>query len=233
MLHRILLTAASVVALTATANAADMYRAPAAEPGMPYVGMNWSGFYAGVQGGGAWGTQDMTNTTGQSVKPSVNGGVVGGQVGWQHEFYNKFVLGAELSGVWADASGSATCQNTNYNCGAKVNDIFEAVGRAGYSFGKVLPYVKGGYANVNMDSTATPTYAGFNGTKNLNGWVAGGGVEYAFTPSLIGGVDYSHIQTDTVGYAVGNGTDRNVSADIDEVTARLSYKTSAGYEPLK
>ena len=49
-LQRVLLTAASVAALTATANAADMYGAPAAG----YVGVNWTGFYGGVNGGGAW-----------------------------------------------------------------------------------------------------------------------------------------------------------------------------------
>ena len=54
-LQRVLLTAASVAALTATANAADMYGAPAAD----YVGVNWTGFYGGVNGGGAWAENEI------------------------------------------------------------------------------------------------------------------------------------------------------------------------------
>ena len=52
MFHRIILAAASVVALTAAANAADMYRpAEAGYKDTPFVGVNWSGLYFGVNGG--------------------------------------------------------------------------------------------------------------------------------------------------------------------------------------
>ncbi len=63
MLLRIVLTAASVVALTAAANAADLgsYKgAPA------YAGVNWSGLYGGVSGGYGSGNEadvTVTNTT--------------------------------------------------------------------------------------------------------------------------------------------------------------------------
>ena len=52
MLHRVILTAASVVALATAANAADMYRpAEGGYKDVPYVGVNWSGLYVGVNGG--------------------------------------------------------------------------------------------------------------------------------------------------------------------------------------
>src|SRR5215469_15465510 len=93
MLRRIVITAASAVVLAASANAADMYRAPAGGgyKDMPYVGVNWSGLYVGVNGGGAW------NSTHSDDLMDPTGGFGGGQIGynWQGVWHPNLVLGIE------------------------------------------------------------------------------------------------------------------------------------------
>src|SRR5215469_18821792 len=96
-------TLASLGAL-ASANAADIYRGSPGYKDVPYVPIDWSGFYVGVNGGGAWSNdnqlQDPTIGFG-GVSPS--GGFGGGQIGynWQGIWYPSVVLGFE-----ADIQGS-------------------------------------------------------------------------------------------------------------------------------
>ena len=96
MLLRVILTAASVVALSAAANAADMYR-PAAGgyKDVPYVGVNWSGLYVGVNGG--YGANAASVPTG-GLDPA--GGFGGGQIGYNVQRGNiVFGLEADIEGA--------------------------------------------------------------------------------------------------------------------------------------
>ncbi len=88
MLHRVILTAASVFALTTAANAADMYRpAEGGYKDVPYVGVNWSGLYAGVNGGyAALMQQSASKTIGAPFNGSAPSGAFGGgQVGYNFQ----------------------------------------------------------------------------------------------------------------------------------------------------
>ena len=59
----------------------------------------WSGFYLGIQGGGAWGKDPSLTTSAvfriATVKPS--GGVFGGVAGFRYQI-SQFVFGGELTG---------------------------------------------------------------------------------------------------------------------------------------
>ncbi len=65
MLYRLILTAASAIALTAAANAADMYSGGFKDG---YVAVNWSGLYLGANGGYGWADSNS----------GINGGFGGG-----------------------------------------------------------------------------------------------------------------------------------------------------------
>ncbi|MGO9172146.1 MAG: outer membrane protein [Rhodomicrobium sp.] len=235
MYRRALLGLISGIAIVSSANAADIY-APAAAGGYkdgPAPVYNWTGIYAGVQGGGMWGTQNLS-APGVHLGTNVDGGVAGGQLGAQFQFYNNLVLGVDFAGQGSFADGSAPCPNHSYSCDAKIRADIQIVGRAGYALGNFLPYFKGGYADTSMRSTATPLYAGFNESHDHSGWVIGGGLDYAVTPSIVLGVDYSHIEADSVTYSEGvAGAARNIDATLDTVTARLSYKFTPAAAPLK
>src|SRR5262249_22306178 len=104
-------TLTSIAALAA-ANAADMYRAP--EPVMggykdaPWMPA-WSGFYIGVNGGGAWSVDNdkfakPANAFG-GISPS--GGFGGGQIGYNWQS-SHFVLGVEADLQGASVEDKAT-----------------------------------------------------------------------------------------------------------------------------
>ena len=69
MIRQIVLAFVSVIALTAAASAADMYvpgpapAGPGSYKDAPWL-PSWTGFYVGVQGGGAWGNSIQTFNAG-------------------------------------------------------------------------------------------------------------------------------------------------------------------------
>ncbi len=207
------LTLASVVAL-ASANAADMYRAPESgggyKDGPGYVSVNWSGFYAGVNGGYGWGT----NT--DVLSPA--GGFGGGQIGYNFQRGN-IVFGGE-----ADIQG-ADISDTGYGLKSKMNWFGTVRGRVGYAFNRALVYGTGGFAfgGVNND--------GYSETQT--GWVLGGGVEYKLTPawSVKGEYQYLDLGASNVVGPLGDGTGNRTQ--VSTVRAGLNYHVGNVYEPLK
>ena len=78
------------LALSGTANAADLQRrsaAPvAAAPVYQPAVYNWTGFYAGINGGWGFGTSKWTDSVGLSTRDfDVSGALIGGTLGynWQ------------------------------------------------------------------------------------------------------------------------------------------------------
>src|SRR5215472_2925030 len=110
------LVSACVVALVTmsiagAASAADLGRRnviPMQAPSF-YVPYNWTGFYLGINGGGAWGTSDWSLTS-----VDVSGGLVGGTIGYNWQL-GQFVYGLEADFDWASIRGSnsgAPCVTT-------------------------------------------------------------------------------------------------------------------------
>ena len=104
-------------------------------------------------------------------------------------------------------------------------------GRVGYAIDRALLYATGGAAF----QLAKATYGGFWGSIGLGddtrwGSTLGGGVEYAFTPNWIGGIEYRiHLGTDTFTWPVGFAHNLGVAAisqstRSNQVTGRISYK---------
>ena len=71
---------------------------------------------------------------------------------------------------------------------------FEATGRLGYLVSdKAMLYVRGGYQNSRIEASFTP--AGQSTTRdkdNADGWLVGGGGEYAFTDNLRTRIEYRY-----------------------------------------
>ncbi len=92
----------------AQADAADMYRAQGGyRDGPAYIGTNWSGFYAGVNGGYGWANNNQLVDPGWFDGISPSGGFGGGQLGYNWQGLSHFVLGFETdiqgSGIGASA----------------------------------------------------------------------------------------------------------------------------------
>jgi outer membrane immunogenic protein len=241
-----LVLAASILAIsTAAASAADLapryYKAP---PPVVAAAYDWSGFYAGINGG--WGTSHncWTNTAvfGVAVTPvgegchDSSGGTVGGQVGYRWQASN-WVFGLEAQGNWADFSGSNT---SNVFAGITNRTRLDAfglfTGQVGYAWNNVLLYVKGGAAVTDNRydglSTASGALIGQASDTRWGGTV-GAGIEYGFAPNWSAAVEYDHLFMGSNNYAFTgvvaplagvNTRNDNISQDADLVTVRVNYR---------
>jgi outer membrane immunogenic protein len=217
-------TLTSVAAL-ATANAADLavkapvYKAPA------YVPFTWTGFYIGVNGGGAWGNTDWTYLSNlATASHKTSGGLVGGTSGYNWQVSPNWVVGVESDFDWADIKGSTACPNPTFSCESKIRDFGTFRGRLGYAFDRFLVYGTGGVAwGSTQIQTALPG-ATFGSTSDRTGWAAGAGAEYAFSGPWSVKVEYLHYDLGSTTTTVDNGLLVNSKSTGDLVRAGLNWK---------
>src|ERR1700723_2726517 len=147
----------SIAGFVGAASAADLpariyTKAPPAVAAPVY---DWSGFYIGLNGGGASSRECLTNTSvaGAPVFPNsegchnATGGLAGGQIGYRWQTAN-WVFGVEAQGDWADLKGSNPSLTAliPYTNQTKIDGIGLFTGQVGYAWNNVLLYVKGGAA---------------------------------------------------------------------------------------
>ena len=242
-MKKVLLVTASLIALGAAAPAvaADLAARPYTKaPPMVAAAYDWSGFYAGINGG-----YGSSRNSWSSVPPfaigaegshDADGGTVGGQVGYRWQA-GTFVFGLEAQGNWADFSGSNTSLlfGPGFRNSTKIDAFGLFTGQIGYAVNNVLLYVKGGAAvtsnSYNINFAPGGALFGAAGDATRWGVSIGAGLEYAFSPNWSVGVEYNHLfmQDRTYGFVspvagVGIvGSDR-IRQDVDLVTARLNYR---------
>jgi outer membrane immunogenic protein len=184
-MKRVFVAGAALLALASSAVAADLpapqpyYKGPAYLP--PPL---WSGFYLGVNGGGAFG--NSTWDTAGSINTS--GGLVGGTIGYNYQI-NRFVIGVEGDIDWASISGTTT--TLACPVGGKTGDSWLSTvrGRVGYGADRFLPYLTGGAAFGNIQATT----AGLTTTSTNAGWTVGAGLEFAITPNWSAKAEYLYV----------------------------------------
>jgi outer membrane immunogenic protein len=172
-----------LVALAALGFAGSTYAAdlpvkahPAAAPAP-----SWTGWYVGVNGGGAWGdTKPLTGDLGPdsffaggnvgavfsnaSTRFSKTSGLVGGQVGYLYQS-GFVILGLEASFDWMDQKGSrfngpflypvTAPAGFSWNLSSKAEWLATFLSRLGYDMGNWYPYVTGGLAVSQLKYSAT------------------------------------------------------------------------------
>jgi outer membrane immunogenic protein len=227
------LTLTSVVAL-ASANAADMYRAPEVvggyKDGPAYVGVSWSGLYFGASIGGAW--SDLNVHELEAGEPDAthnhtSGVFGGGQIGYNFQRGN-FVFGPEI-----DLGGMGLSSTKPFvDDVSKIGSGFyaDATARLGYSFGRTLVYAKGGYAYFNGTISASEGTTG--SVRGVNGWTAGGGVEYKLAPAWSVKAEYQYFDFGSAD-VIGGGDTFNNKLTVETVKAGVNYHVGYVYEPLK
>jgi outer membrane immunogenic protein len=197
------------------------------------------------------------------------GGFAGGQAGynWQR---NQLVFGVEadlqgsgISGkarrsVEADlADAAAIAANggdgadvlTSVDAHSRLDWFGTVRGRLGYAFDRTLVYATGGLAfghvrdrlttSVDFDAGPHPFSTESNGTRT--GFVVGGGLEYALTPSWSLKGEYQFIDLGSSTLASGSnpaslefGTGSvKIDHSYNTVRAGLNYHILPAYEPLK
>jgi outer membrane immunogenic protein len=224
-MRRVLLatTAFGLLAATAAAMAADLpYRnqmpvkAPAYGPAF-----SWTGFYIGVNGGGAFGNSSYNFAGLTSTGFDTSGGLVGGTIGFNYQM-GPVVWGVEGDGDWSGVSGSAVCLGGLFTCQTKNDWLATARGRLGYAFDRVLPYVTGGAAFGDIKAGVPALTVDTTNT----GWTVGGGVEYAFLSNWSAKIEYLYIDLGNVGCGPAcNGiVPTKVDFTTNVVRAGLNYR---------
>jgi outer membrane immunogenic protein len=229
-MKRILMAAAFALAAGGPALAADLpMPAPvpphAYVPAVPYY--NWTGFYIGINGGGAFGNTSWTDPNDPPTGNfNVSGYLIGGTVGGNYQI-GSFVLGVEGDGDWANING--TTFNTScfaVGCETKSNWLATVRGRAGWAWDRVLFYGTGGaaFANVQGSAGVLPF-----SSSTQTGWTAGAGVEYAFAPNWTAKVEYLFVDLGNASCGFGNcgatgGVNTNISLNENIIRGGINFK---------
>jgi outer membrane immunogenic protein len=211
-------------------------------------GYNWSGFYIGGNGGGAWSPDRgiFANETfnndpffeGAFGTRSVQGGFGGAQFGYG-SFHRNWYFGGEFDVMGGSISGKSreiftpyvTVGNSiTFRTSECIDFISTLRGRVGYAFDQTLIYATGGGAvvNTNLRINMMDTF-GFDAaatSKGLRGGYAiGAGVEQAFKGSWSVKAEYLYIN---VGNAfVGAREFQGATPSLFNISAtnRIDYST--------
>ena len=193
------MTFGGVALLALAAGPAPAADVGAAAPFGAAPAYDWTGLYVGGQIGVGEGSsvQFFTALGGGSTGRYDLSGVAGGpEVGFNWQFAQHLVAGAEADFSWADLSGSGST-TPSYSCGTKcstdVNWFATERARLGYAFDNgVLLYATGGFAQVEV----SPNEDGYVQSSTRPGWAAGAGVEYRFSRNWSAKVEYLYVNVD-------------------------------------
>jgi opacity protein-like surface antigen len=218
--------AAAVLGVAGAASAADLTGGGFKDAPFYAPVENWAGFYFGGHVGGGWATLKVTDyDVGDNRFNNKPSGVFGGaQLGYNFQ-HGPFVYGLEvdLGGMDLGHTVANPSVTTTYS---KIESGFygDVTGRLGYSFDRWLVYGKGGYAFYNGKIWVNDTAAtAWNSANSLNGWTAGGGIEYQVSPAWSVKVEYQYFDFGTQRLTV-DSTDRYDNAlTVNTVKAGINY----------
>ncbi|MEI4484517.1 MULTISPECIES: outer membrane protein [unclassified Phyllobacterium] len=179
---------------------------------------NWSGFYAGVNAGYAFGGDGDVNSSGQlgpnianiatgarpgSIELDRNGFIGGAQIGYNWQT-GRYVYGLEADISFADVNDTGNFVTPQINTGLAQGNVFKSEldylgtvrARAGYAFDRTLVYGTGGLAfgrtTQSVDMFAPTGVKQFTDEKEETkfGYAVGAGAEYAITQHLTFKTEY-------------------------------------------
>ena len=224
------------------------YPAGAPSPALVYksppvrYAYDWTGIYFGADGGFGWTLPKGTllDAAGTPLTPfsyRVNGPVAGLFVGGNYQI-NKIVLGVEGDWQWSNLTGNnqilaplgavGAFPGGPFTISTTVKDYAAVRGRLGFAFDRFLLFGTGGWAWGNpLTSFALVGAAPFvNQGGSSTGWTAGVGVDYAFTESVFGRIEYRYTSLATSGFvsvATNSAEDPN-HLPINDLRAGIAYK---------
>lgn len=223
MANRVL--AAGLVVATAL-----LFSLPAAAKG--HTEPSWTGFYAGVQGGGGWAQIDEDAQGGAlTANQHSNGWLGGGHAGYDWES-GKFVFGLEGDFAGADISGHTVCPQPTLSCQHKINWIATMRPRAGVLvFGdRMLLYGTGGVAFADIHykevNATTGQLFGTGYSKTHTGWTVGAGAEYLVTSDISVRLQFLHDEFNDVTTAANtlSANAVHINPSFDEADIGISYR---------
>jgi outer membrane immunogenic protein len=213
---------------------------------------SWTGFYGGINAGGAWGTVSkdsvfnapippyaavdvagISSTASQSLNTS---GFTGGvQVGYNLQ-QGSIVWGVESDFQYLGLKGSNSITSpfpstpaSSYTVATSVSTdwLFTARGRLGWTVRNLLLYGTAGFAVGHQKFTQTitllpPFVVSNSGSDTRIGWTVGAGAEYALDPDWSIKAEYLYV--DLGKPPASTGTINPASAGVfDQTSAHLTF----------
>ena len=208
MFKSIFAGAVAATALAGTALAADLpRRTAAAAPAPVYKSFNWTGVYAGLNGGYEFGK--MTKSASSTIG-NINGYSFGGTVGYNQQIDN-FVVGVE-----GDMAKTMIDGSTGTNS-AKITSLGTVRARAGVAVDRALVYGTAGYAGGNMKVSSNTA----SSSKWEHGYAVGAGLEYAFTNNVSAKAEYLYTHLNDKNYNLATTT---AGSNTSAVRTGVNYK---------
>jgi len=191
---------------------------------------NWSGLYGGVLLGGVsqgWMVDFNRNNNHGPADIGSTGITYGAMLGYNVMVSPNFVLGveADIGASNASQSNAIFDNDTSYST---IGTFGSVRGRAGYAVDRLLIYGTAGFA---FGQITNEIQKGRNAGEEIvhskkweNGYVVGGGLEYAFAGNLLGRVEYLYSNYGTVSLRNREGNVADMTNDMHQVRVGLAYK---------
>lgn len=189
----------------------------------PTPASNWDGFYAGINAGYGWGTLGRQPVAAARTDYNSGGWAFGGQAGYNVDM-GGFVLGTEadiqLTSIGYEQDLGAPGK---FRSGIDFYGTFR--GRAGMTFGAVMPYVTGGFAAGRGTASLTdPANVVTSQSAAHLGWTLGVGLEAQATDQITLKAEYLYVDLGTQTYAglpIGN---QDITQRFGVMRAGINYK---------
>lgn len=205
------------------ARAADLPMVTKAPVMAPIPAPTWSGFYLGIEGGGAFGTSNQIDAGPLGFGPTTNGyrisgGIVGGTAGYNFQS-GPWVFGLEADVSWADITGHANeipPFTTSTVESTKVHWLETGRGRLGWAASQgILLYATGGVALASVEASATTT-APFTLAQTNARWggTVGAGVEGMLGHGWSAKAEYLYVKLQSSTYFQTPPPTFNVRGDV-------------------
>jgi len=186
---------------------------------------NWSGFYLGLNAGGAFGINTMTASGGGGSASVKEPGFLGGaQVGANYK------TGPVVWGFEADYDAST--QNKSLPAGILTGSTSQTPwfatlrGRVGMAFDRTLVYGTAGGAAGELRSIVNIPAGTTSTTVTYGTWIAGAGVEYGITDNLSARVEYLYLDKNNIATGVIGPPATQITTHLQDnlVRAGLNYR---------
>ncbi|MEQ1942769.1 outer membrane beta-barrel protein [Mesorhizobium sp. VNQ89] len=213
-------------------------------PVEPVVAVKYfDGFYIGAHGGWGWADApaNYVNPPASACGPSGSygcaisldpeGGFVGVQAGWNYVFDNGFMLGVEGDYSYASLNDSGNGLFTfggtqQSHVDIDIDQMATIMGRVGFVMDRWMPFATVGWGWVHGERNVNSSFpAGFSASAENwhDGWVLGGGVEYALDEHWTLKGEYRYFDGGDEVYGVGFAGGTNYDLDISTVRFGINY----------
>ena len=232
-MKKLLLAGAASLVLAVPAMAADLGQPPVIAPVY-----NWTGFYFGGNGGYGLGNSSTNYTaiglTPFSTSQSMNSWVAGGQLGFNWQFNENWVFGAEadIQGTGQNSTATLPSLGIAGSFEQRLPFFFTARLRLGFlPVDSWMLYVTGGaaYGEVETNATVTTTAATSMSSSTNIGWTVGGGTELLISGAWTAKLEYLYVDLGTVS-TPGTGTfpTLNTGSHVTESIVRVGVNYQFG-----